>query len=99
MANIPLKKGMLIRHQNHVFVVRDFNEHHAGKQKPTVHVALRDLFDGHPVDRSLDDLMPIVEVDHANRPMQYLYAKGETRVFMDVESFEEYELGRRELHG
>src|SRR5262245_21791179 len=99
MSNIPLKRGMLLRHQNQVFIVNEFHERHTGKQKPTVHVALRALRDGHPVDRTLDDLLPIVEVDHSLRRMQYTYAKGETRVFMDAESFEEYELGESNLHG
>lgn len=99
MSNIPLKKGMFIRHQDHVFLVSEFHERHTGRQKPTVHVALRDIRDGHPVDRTLDDLLPIVEVDHALRPTQYLYARGDARVFMDAESFEEYELTDAQLHG
>lgn len=99
MANIPLNRGMWIRHQNHVYEVVDFNERHAGKMKPTVHVALRDIRDGHPVDRTLDALEPIEEVDHARRPMQYLYAKGDRYAFMDSESFEEYDLPRTALGG
>lgn len=99
MANIPLKRGMLLRHQNHVYEVADFEEHHTGKQKPTVHVALRDIRDGRPVDRSLDDLLPIREVNRAYRRMQYLYAKEHVRVFMDCESFEEYEVTDAQLAG
>ena len=99
MPNIPLRKGMLIRHQNHVYVVMDFSERHTGKQKPTVHVALRDLRDHHPVDRSLDEILPVEEVQYEYRRLQYLYAKGERRVFMDAESFEEYELTAEPLHG
>lgn len=95
--NIPLRKGMMIRHQNHVYVVVDFHEHHSGKQKPTVHVALRDVRDGRPVDRTLNDLLPIEEVPHAWRMMQYLYPKGQARVFMDTESFEEHELTGAQL--
>jgi elongation factor P len=99
MANIPLRKGMLIRHQNHIYEVTDFHERHTGKQKPTVHVALRDVRDGHPVDRTLSDLEPIEEVAHAYRQLQYLYPKGDTRVFMDTETFEEHELNETQLRG
>ena len=74
--NIPLKRGMLLRHQGHVYTVHDFQERHTGKQKPTVHVSLRDVRDGHPVDRTLADLEPIQELTHQYRNMQYLYAKG-----------------------
>jgi len=99
MANIPLKRGMFLRHQNHVYQVAEFHERHTGKQKPTVHVALRDVRDGHPVDRTLDDLLPIVEVEHAIRRMQYLYPKDGARVFMDCETFEEYDLSGPQLSG
>ncbi len=91
--NVPLKRGMLLRHQNHVYQVVDFQERHTGKQRPTVHVALRDIRDGRPVDRTLSDLEPVQEVPHAYRRMQYLYPRDRQRVFMDCETFEEYELG------
>lgn len=97
--NIPLKRGMLIRHQGHVYSVADFQERRTGKQRATVHVSLRDVRDGHQVDRTLDDLEPIEEVPHANRTMQYLYAKGDRHVFMDSETFDEFELSATELHG
>lgn len=99
MANYPIKRGMLLRHQGHVYEVADFQEHHAGKQKPTIHVALRDVRDGRPVDRSLDALLPVEEVDQVRRAAQYLYAKGSARVFMDAETFEELELTEAVLAG
>ncbi len=99
MANTPLSRGMWIRHQDHVYEVVDFNERHSGKQKPTVHVALRDIRDNHPVDRTLDALVPIVEVDHARRTMQYLYAKGSSFAFMDSETFDEFDLPVAALSG
>ncbi len=97
--NLPIKRGMVIRHQNHVYTIADFQERHSGKQRPTVHVLLRDLRDGRQVDRTLDELEPIEEVQHALRPMQYLYAKGDARVFMDSTTFEEFELTGSQLHG
>ncbi len=97
--NIPLKRGMLIRHQNHIYTVADFSERHTGKMRPTVHVVLRDVRDGRPVDRTLDQLEPIEEVPHAYRSMQYLYPRGSVRVFMDGETFEEYELTGEQLRG
>lgn len=96
---IPLKRGMLIRHQNHVYTVTDFQERRTGKQRPTVHVGLRDVRDGHPVDRTLDQLEPIEEVPHAVREMQYLYARGDECMFMDSETFDEHALAGPQLHG
>jgi elongation factor P len=99
MANIPLQRGMWIRHENRVYVVVDFRERHTGKQRPTVHVSLADIRDGRPVDRTLDDLLPIAEVEHTVRPMQYLYAGVDGFVFMDSETFEEHVLGKPQIAG
>jgi len=91
MANVPLKRGMLIRHQNHVYEVTDYEERHTGKQKPTVHVMLRDVRDGRPVDRTLNDLLPVEPVDSGYRRLQYLYTRDRDLVLMDAETFEEIE--------
>lgn len=90
--HIPLRKGMLLRHQNHLFFVEDFHERHTGKMKPTVHVRLKDARDGHHVERVLDELLPVKEVEHANRAMQFVYTKGDAFVFMDAETFDEKEI-------
>ncbi len=97
--NVPLKRGMLIRHQGHIYTVTDYQERHSGKQRPTVHVSLRDIRDGRPVDRTLAELEPIEEVPHAIRTMQYLYPHGGQHVFMDSETFEEHTLSAEQLHG
>lgn len=97
--HIPLKRGMLIRHQGHLYAVTDFTERRTGKQRATVHVQLRDRRDGHQIDRTLDQLEPIEEVPSAYHEMQYLFAGGQTWTFMDAESFEQYELTDAQLHG
>ncbi|MEP0845828.1 MAG: hypothetical protein HRF50_03285, partial [Phycisphaerae bacterium] len=48
--HVPIKRGMVIRHQGHLYYITDFHERHSGKMKPTVHVMLRDVRDGHAVD-------------------------------------------------
>ena len=88
-----LKKGMVIRHDGHLYSVVDFNLAQTGKQKPTVHIKLRDIRTGRPSDRTLEQLGKIDEVDSENRQMQYLYAAGDKRVFMDSETYEQHELG------
>jgi elongation factor P len=97
--NIPVRKGMLIRHHDHLYFVEDFHERHTGKQKPTVHVKLKDLKDGRHVERTLDELMPIREVEHSYRTLQYTYHRADVHVFMDTESFDEHELTEDQLHG
>lgn len=97
--NIPLSKGMLLRHHDHLYFVEDYHERHTGKQKPTVHVRLRDVRDGRHVDRTLDDLQPIEEAEHAYRMLQHTYTRGDRYVFMDMETFDEHELEEPQLEG
>jgi elongation factor P len=85
---------MVIRHEGHLYAVVEFGTSQSGKQKPTVHVKLRDLKSGHAAERTLDQLGKIEEVESEVRHMQYLYASGNERVFMDTESFEQFTLGK-----
>jgi len=97
--NVPVKKGMLLRHQGRYYFVEDVTERHSGKQRPTVHVSLRDALDGRHIERTLDELEPIDEVAGGYRMLQYLYARGKTCVFMDNTTFEEIELTETQLQG
>jgi elongation factor P len=90
--NEPLRKGIVIRYEGHLFTVADFHTVQQGKQKPTVHVKLRALQDGRAVERTLDQLGTIEEVASEIRDMQFLYVSGQEHVFMDLTTFEQYPL-------
>jgi elongation factor P len=84
---------MVLRHEGDLYVVADYREAQSGKQKTTVHVKLRNLKTGHSIDRSLETLGRIEEVEVEHRQMQYLYDSGDGHVFMDDEDYEQYTLG------
>lgn len=92
-----LHKGMVIRHEGQLYTVLDFRVAQTGKQKPTVHVKLRAVRSGHTGERTLYELGKIEEVPAEARQMQYLYASGQERVFMDTESYEQYPLDNEML--
>lgn len=92
-----LHKGMVIRHEGQLFTVLDYHVAQTGKQKPTVHVKLRSLSTGHTGERTLDQLGKIEQVASEVREMQYLYASGQKRVFMDAQTYDQYELGEQVL--
>lgn len=87
-----LHKGMIIRHEGQLFTVVDFRVVQTGKQKPTVHVKLRSIKSGHTGERTRDELGKIEAVPAEVRAMQFLYASGGERVFMDTETFEQHPL-------
>jgi elongation factor P len=83
---------MLLRYESDLYVVVEFAEAQSGKQKATVHVKLRNLRTGHSLDRTLETLGKLQPVEAEHRQMQYLYAAGDERVFMDLGSYEQYGL-------
>jgi elongation factor P len=88
----PLRRGMILRYESDLYVVVEFVEAQSGKQKPTVHVKLRNLRTGNSLDRTLETLGKLQPVEAEHRQMQYLYASGDERVFMDLQSYEQYGL-------
>ncbi len=88
-----LHKGMVIKHEGQLFTVLDWKLAQTGKQRPTIHVKLRSIATGHTGERTLDQLGKLDEVQAEYRHMQYLYAAGKERVFMDNESFEQESFG------
>ena len=93
-VNRDLHKGMVIRHEGELYSILDFNVAQTGKQKATVHVKLKAIKTGHTGERTLDQLGKIEEVPTEIRSMQYLYASGQERVFMDTELYEQYPLNK-----
>ena len=87
-----IHKGMVIRHDGHLYTITDYSTAQTGKQKATVHVKMRSLPDGRLSERTLDQLGQLEEVQSEVRPMQFLYSGGAKYVFMDAESFEQHEL-------
>ena len=85
-----LRRGMVFRHEGQLFTLLDFSVSQSGKQRPTVHLKVRSLKSGNTGEHSLDEFGKIDEVPTDVRTMQYLYAAGKNRVFMDTESFEQY---------
>lgn len=92
-----VNRGMLIRMHGDLYQVMDFTEQHTGKQKPKTHVTLRNLRTGMSTDKLLETLLPIEEVPHENRNLQFLYAAGSEYTFMDTQSFDQFTLPRDAL--
>jgi len=97
--SVQVKKGTLLRHHGHLYFVENVNEHHSGQMRPAIHVTLRNIMDGKHIERTIDELMPLEEIPSGYRTMQYLYAKGAARVFMDSQTFDEFELQPQVLMG
>lgn len=90
-----LKRGLVIQLEEAPCVVLDVSQ-----QSPTarggntlVKAKIRNLLTSQVLQKTFKSGDRIDEADFSRRKGQYLYALGEQGVFMDQESYEQYELG------
>lgn len=91
-----LRKGIIIELDGTLYQVVDY-QHVKMKRTALARVKLRDLNAGHTTERSFQSNDKLVRARLDSRPMQYLYNDGGLYHFMDMESFEQIEIGRDRL--
>jgi len=87
-----VRKGVVIRQGNDLFVVVEFQHVNPGKGAAFVRTRMKSLSNGKVVEVTYktSESVDIVQVDW--RTMQYLYKTGENYAFMNMESYEQVEM-------
>jgi elongation factor P len=91
------KTGMTIQHDGHLFSVIEFQHVKPGKGPAFVRSKLRDLRTGAVIDKTwrAGEKVPTAHIDKDK--MSYLYAMGDTYVFMNNESYEQIEIQKQQM--
>ena len=95
-----LRKGLNIEVDGQPYEVVDYERHKMQQRAPVTKLKLRNLKDGKVIERTFQSYtteFSLAEVDV--RPAQYLYTDGRFYNFMDMESYEQYQLTREQLGG
>jgi len=92
MKSTDLRPGMAIKMDGKLYQITEYTHVTPGNLRAFVQVKLRDLKAGTLADKRLRSGEEVEQVDLDRRPMEYLYASGDTFVFMDSENFEQAEL-------
>ncbi len=92
MKSTDLRPGMAIKMDGKLFQITEYTHVTPGNLRAFVQVKLRDLSSGSLVDKRLRSGEEVEQVDLDRRPMEFLYAQGDTFVFMDNENYEQAEL-------
>lgn len=92
-----LRKGVVIDMDNTLFQVTDWDHIKVGRGSAQVRLKLRDLRGGHSVEKTFQAGSKFNDVRVERHVMQYLYADGDLRYFMDTESYEQIPLEREKL--
>jgi elongation factor P len=87
-----IRKGVVIRHQNDLFVVVEFQHVNPGKGAAFVRTRMKSLGTGkvNEITYKSGESVEIVQV--VFQTMQYLYKAGDNYAFMDMSSYEQIEM-------
>lgn len=87
-----IRKGVVIRHQNDLFVVVEFQHVNPGKGAAFVRTRMKSLGTGKVIEITYKTVesVDIVSVDFMT--MQYLYKTGDNYAFMNMQSYEQIEM-------
>jgi elongation factor P len=78
-------------------VIEDMHTSGTAQTRHKLHTRLRNLKTGHVIDRVFaeNERVPVAALE--TRPAAYSYAQADMQVFIDVETFEEFEFGNEQL--
>lgn len=87
-----LRKGVILRMDGKPYLVIDYWESRTGQRRPTLHVKVKDVLLGKVLERSIDGDSPVDELDSQNRVLQFLYSDPAACHFMDVRTFDQFDI-------
>ena len=96
LSSGDLRKGITIELDNKLYQVIDY-KHVKMKRTALARVKLRDIRDGHTIERTFQSSEKFTRARLDYRSMQYLYNDGSLYYFMDNENFEQLPLSDSQL--
>ncbi|HEY4400197.1 MAG TPA: elongation factor P [Lactobacillaceae bacterium] len=87
-----IKNGMTIEWNQSIWRVLEFQHVKPGKGGAFMRAKIKNLRTGSTQEETFRPGDKFEQVDIVTRPMQYLYADGSDRVFMDVETYDQVSL-------
>ena len=91
------KTGLTIQDNGNLFRVVEFQHVKPGKGSAFVRSKLKNLRTGALLDKTWRAGEKVETAHIENRDMQYLYADGDTHVFMDNETYEQTEIPANQI--
>ena len=97
LSSNDFRPGVTIEIDNQVWQVVDFQHVKPGKGAAFVRAKIKNLQTGAVIERTFNagEKLPKAQVDR--RPMQYLYADGDSFNFMDTETYDQVMLTKDQL--
>ncbi len=93
-----LSRGLVIELEGQPWQVMDYERHKMQQRAPVTRIKLKNLISRAVVERTFqryDTAFSVADMD--NREVQYLYTDGEFFYFLDLETYDQYDLTRELL--
>ncbi len=98
MVNVnDIKNGMTVEDEGNIFQVLEFSHVKPGKGAAFVKMKLKNLRTGAIVEKTYNSSVKLAKANIQRKPMQYLYQSGDSYSFMDMNTYEQVELGESQI--
>jgi len=87
-----VRKGIVVKVDGDLYVVKDFLHVKPGRGYAYVRTKLKSLKDGKVIEKTFRGSEQIEDVEVQRKVAQYLYSDGDRYVFMDLDTYEQYEV-------
>lgn len=95
MTSNDLKRGQVILLDNAPCLVLEISSQSPSARggQTLIKTRYRNMFTGNVLDKAFKAGERVLEADFEKRKSQFLYADGDNGIFMDLENYEQYEIG------
>jgi elongation factor P len=97
LTAIQLRVGRLVEIEGKLYRCTYYQGVKPAKGGGFVRLKFKEVETGNQIERCLDTEEKVIEPDVEDKEMQFLYKQGENFVFMDLESYEQFELTPNEV--
>ena len=98
MINVnDIKNGITFALEGEIYQVLEFSHVKPGKGAAFVKMKIRNLRSGSTTEKSFNSGTKLEKAMIEKRPMQFLYASGDSYNFMNMETYEQIELTKNQL--
>lgn len=95
MANISdIRNGLTFRYNSDIYSVIEFQHVKVGRGAAFVRVKMRSLTTGKVIENSFNNSARIDDIRVERLQFQFLYAEGDSLVFMNTETYEQVYIGK-----
>ncbi|EOA3380483.1 elongation factor P [Enterococcus faecalis] len=92
IAASDLKAGMTFEQDGKLIKVMEASHHKPGKGNTVMRMKLKDVRTGSTTDTTMRPDEKVKKAHLDTKPVQYLYSQDDMAIFMDLETYEQYEV-------